>query len=408
MDEEQQGAEQSELQALTKIVKGLPRTKSLFNYKDLKIESRSFGSPDAFTSILSGWFYGVVDRVFKKRRGWSFRVYLPQTLAFDLWMESRWQRLKEGDTLDRLFQWTAINRDSVREAFSDEILDAIVELDSAHRLVLTDEWLRIGPISHKDSAATIAKIIDRVASLAYQLAEKAASDRIENEVEQAEQAEPVPEPEGPYKVVHRCTDTMQAEFVQGVLVKHGIPSQVIGTRIPALIGAAPHIFRLKVRVPESQVARAEQILEGLKSDPKSSESNWISSIDEAIFQKKRAVAFGMCFFLPGGGHIYALRPITGALIGLAVLGALFCALLIEPARIGVVLLFLGVTSDLVGSQLAFGRMKTGKLPRAAWQAFAGLAWVLVILIVGWILLALIGPPSGYDSNSNLYLPFFYW
>jgi len=408
MDGEQQGVEQSEIQALTKIVKVLPRTKSLFSYKDLKIESRSFGSPDAFTSLASGWFYGVVDRVFKKRRGWSFRIYLPQTLAFDLWMESRWQRLESGDVLDRLFQWTAINRDSVREALSDEILDAIMELDSGHRLVLTDEWIRVGPISHQDSAATIAGIIDRVASLAYKLAKKAASAHAVAEVEQDEQDEPVPEPEGPYKVVHRCTDSMQAEFVQGVLVKHGIPSQVIGTRIPALIGAAPHIFRLKVRVPESQVERAEQILEGLRSDAESSKGNWISSLDEAIFQKKRAVAFGMCFFIPGGGHIYALRPITGALVGLSVLAALFCAILLDPARIGVILLALGITADLVGSQLAFGRMKKGKLPSAGGQAFAGLGWVLVVLIFGWILLTLIGPPGGYETGSYLHLPFFYW
>ncbi len=405
MNGEQQGVEQLEFQALTKTIKGLPRTTSLFSYKNLRIESRSFGSPNAFTSLASGWFYGIVDRVFKKRRGRSFRVHLPQTLAFDLWMESRWQRLDDGDALDRLFHWTAINRTAVKEALSDEILDAIMELDTGHRLVLTDEWIRVGPISHQDSAADIAGIVDRVATLALRLAEKAASDDTENEIEQNE---PVPEPEGPYRVVHRCTDSMQAEFVQGVLLKHGIPSQVIGTRVPALIGAAPHIFRLKVRVPESQTEKAVQILESLKSNAESSKGSWISSVEETIFQKKRAVAFGMCFFLPGGGHIYALRPVTGALIGLNVLVALFCAMLLEPARIGLVLLLLGITADQVGSQLAFGRMKEGKLPSLGKQTIAGLCWVISVLLIAWILLALIGPPGKHEIENYLYLPFFYW
>ena len=44
--------------------------------------------------------------------------------------------------------------------------------------------------------------------------------------------------DGPYQVVHQCTDPLEAEFAQGVLRKHGIPSTVAGTRIAALLGAA--------------------------------------------------------------------------------------------------------------------------------------------------------------------------
>jgi TM2 domain-containing membrane protein YozV len=127
-----------------------------------------------------------------------------------------------------------------------------------------------------------------------------------------------------------------------------------------------------------------------------------------IFQKKRAVAFGMCFFVPGGGHLYAMRPVTGLLIGLAILAGLFLAVFLFPARIGLTMIVFGFLADIVGSQLSFTRMKQGKLPGMGRQALVGLGWLLVAMIASWSALVLMGPPSSYPEEAELWLPFFYW
>jgi hypothetical protein len=83
-------------------------------YENVAFDSYYYGSPNLFSAVVLGWFFGIVDRVFKKRRGFYFRIFLPRTLDFDLWVESRWQRLEEGDFLDRSFAWSAVVRERVR------------------------------------------------------------------------------------------------------------------------------------------------------------------------------------------------------------------------------------------------------------------------------------------------------
>lgn len=404
MDEQQTQAGGADLDSLEQFAAQLTRKTAETDHRGLRVKVRSFGSPSAFSSLVLGWFYGVLDRLFKKRRGWSIKVYLPRTLAFDLWLESRWRKQDDASGLDRRFLWTAIDRQAVEQVLAGDLLTAIEGMSDEHGLLLTDEWLRVGPVSPAVSKRQLAEVIDAAVDLAQRLSAMVPEDDQGADLD----SEPLPEPEGDFKVVHRCTDSLQAEFVRSVLTRHGIPSQVIGTRVAALIGAAPHIFRLKVRVPESMLARAVELLDKLRADPELSKSSWIESQQEVIFQKKRAVAFGMCFFLPGGGHFYSLRPVTASFIGLTILAGMFAALFLSPANAGVMVMVVGILADLLGSQLTFSTLKKGHVPRVGGQALAGLAWMVAIIGTSLGLLVLLGLAAGSAGGATLYLPFFYW
>jgi len=234
-------------------------------YRGLRFETYHFGSPNLLSALALGWFYGIVDRFFETRMGLYIRVFLPQRLDFDLWMESRWQRQEQGDFPDRSFSWSAIDRDRVREVLSGPVQECLREVDQIYRLLVTDEFVRIGPLPPREPIDQMARALDQAVRLAQRISELAPDDESPQEAE----PEPLPPAAGPpYKVLVRLTDSMEAEFVQGLLRRHGIPSQVIGTRRSALLGAAPHIFGLKILVAESQHAAANRLLQSISAEEK--------------------------------------------------------------------------------------------------------------------------------------------
>lgn len=236
---------------------------SLGIYRGLGFETYHFGSPNLLSALAFGWFYGIVDRFFKARMGLYIRVFLPQRLDFDLWLESRWQRQERGDDLDRSFSWSAIDRDRVRAALSGPVQECMREVEQIYPLLLTDEFVRIGPLPPREPIDRMARAVDQAVHLAQKISELAPDDESPQE---ADPEPPLPAAGPPYKVLVRLTDSMEAEFVQGMLRKHGIPSQVIGTRRAALLGAAPHIFGLKILVAESQHAAANRLLQSMTGE----------------------------------------------------------------------------------------------------------------------------------------------
>jgi hypothetical protein len=176
----------------------------------------------------------------------------------------------------------------------------------------------------------------------------------------------------------------------------------------ALLGAAPHIFRLRVRVPASQQADAQALLAQVFADPAQTAGTWIDSREEVLFQKKRAVAFGMCFVLPGGGHFYLLRPLSAAVLGLTILAGGFAGLFLEPFHAGLLLLSFGILLDLIGSQWVYSATKAGRLPGAGGQIAWGLFLVGLALAATVGMLALSGWAQGQGPWWDRYLPFLYW
>jgi hypothetical protein len=303
-------------------------------------------------------------------------------------MDSKWKRGGIGDVLDDSFLWTALDKNVVKEAFAGKVQDVLKRLDARFRLTICDEWVRIGPIAAPGEGKEIVAVVEEAVELVSVLSSVAETSEDEPPADSVDTVEELEEaalpagkmPSDDHQLVHRCTDPLEADFVQGLLKKHGIYSKVIGTRMAALLGAAPFIFRLKILVPTGSADKARKLLaqvfeEGIER------KKWIDSVDEVIFQKKRAVAFGISFVFPGGGHFYIMRPLLGLIMGGSIISGVALIMIGNYVLWGMWLILAGVLTDLVGAQISFNSMKQNKLLKAGVQSIVGLLMLAIIFLI---------------------------
>ena len=88
-----------------------------------------------------------------------------------------------------------------------------------------------------------------------------------------------PSPDEPFVPLVRPVDPMQASLVEQMLREEEIPCRVLGTRDAALIGVPQHALSLRIEVPRSRLAHAEEVLSALDA-PDSVESDVENEDDE--------------------------------------------------------------------------------------------------------------------------------
>lgn len=211
---------------------------------------------------------------------------------------------------------------------------------------------------------------------------------------------------GAYVVVYRSSDPLELELLESFLRDQGIVVRGLGTRNAALIGGAEHIFGLRIEVPEDQAERAREavrmfLAEGgelspdelpdeLRVDPEAPKVDPL-----ARPRRRRVVALGAAFVVPGGGHLYVRRPWTALILGLAEVAAVVLCARGHGHRAASWDLFIGgalalgtlIVWDLIGAQRALASANVAGGLKPARQALAGFAALVVAALVG----GLVGP-----------------
>src|SRR5438477_9978721 len=58
---------------------------------------------------------------------------------------------------------------------------------------------------------------------------------------------------------------MHARMLVGILEQAGVSARLLGTQHAALVGAASHIFALRIEVPAAEATRARELIDGFLS-----------------------------------------------------------------------------------------------------------------------------------------------
>jgi hypothetical protein len=68
--------------------------------------------------------------------------------------------------------------------------------------------------------------------------------------------------------IYASADPMHARMLVEILADAGVSARLIGTQHAALVGAASHIFALRIEVPAAEAARARELIDGfLAAEP---------------------------------------------------------------------------------------------------------------------------------------------
>src|SRR5262245_48004052 len=70
-----------------------------------------------------------------------------------------------------------------------------------------------------------------------------------------------------FVTVYQTTDPIQAEMLADVLLQERVDARLLGTRNASLLGVGQNIVRLRIEVPESQVAQAVAVVEAWETAP---------------------------------------------------------------------------------------------------------------------------------------------
>src|SRR5262245_8565223 len=116
-------------------------------------------------------------------------------------------------------------------------------------------------------------------------------------------------------------EAAEGELLVGLLRSEGIAARL--DRAPsALIGAAPHLFRIEVLVPEADAARAQELLADLEyvgaaeaADRGEATQRGEGEGETATPAPRRpVVGAGLAFLFPGGCHLYAGQVRTAIVV----------------------------------------------------------------------------------------------
>ncbi len=145
-------------------------------------------------------------------------------------------------------------------------------------------------------------------------------------------------------------------------------------------------------LPQSKAASAEvldsaaQLVQGLIEAAKELQPT-PSELDEKteptdIMREKRMLAIGIAFLVPGGGHFYVRRPWTAAVLAFCWLYGFF--LVWSDMLIGAILVGGAMVFDIIGSELAIGKKRKGKMVKPLQQTLIGIGMGIILLCLAWI------------------------
>jgi hypothetical protein len=186
---------------------------------------------------------------------------------------------------------------------------------------------------------------------------------------------PPPEPNEEFATVVRTHDATEGEMMVQVLRDHDIECRLIGTRNAALIGVGSPATALRIEVIESHVKAARELLAELRAAT--------TDDDEDIERPRRPMmAVGSVILFFGGGHLYARRPWTTAVLAFTQISTLLLPWpwpgeQIKWGTIPSVLLL-----DAVMGARAASAYNRGVRPSPLRQALVGLLWAVAAAIVG--------------------------
>jgi hypothetical protein len=186
-----------------------------------------------------------------------------------------------------------------------------------------------------------------------------------------------------FTTVHHARDQAEAAMLAGALRAEAIDARVVQVNAP-LLGAAPHLFPVKIDVPSELAARARELL-GELGHPGTVEDASMPPPDAEPTGRSPWPA-GIGLLLPGGGHFYARLPWTAIGIEVAMLVCLVTLTLDREGQFVADLLYTALFAlplcDAAGAYFSVrasnrGAARAGRprqLARAA--ALAGLAAAL--------------------------------
>ncbi len=216
-----------------------------------------------------------------------------------------------------------------------------------------------------------------------------------------------------FVTVYETTDSIQAEMLADVLVQEGLDARLLGTRNAPLLGVGQSIIRLRIEVPEHQVAAAAAVVEAWETAPPLADDADVGAGEDhvaagagAAYEDAAAAAAyeraageaaaageaegdrprvspilagGVAFLLPGAAHFYTRRPWTGACLAagmvMAMIGLGGDRVEASAAAIGLLGL---VVYDIVGGQFAARAFNRGVRP-SFWRQLALGAGALVVV-----------------------------
>src|SRR5581483_5183158 len=180
--------------------------------------------------------------------------------------------------------------------------------------------------------------------------------------------------------VFRTKDPVEGELVLGLLTQEGVDARLLGTRNAALIGVAANVFDLKIEVPREDADEAAEIIDayvkGERAQPGGDdaggeEAGGDEAGDDEPPRRRPLLAAGASLLVPGGGHFYARRIVTGLVIVLGHVGGF--AALAQGAYVestcGWLIIVGLIAADLAGGQFAVRAWNRGARP-SAWRELA--------------------------------------
>src|SRR5262245_53860384 len=130
--------------------------------------------------------------------------------------------------------------------------------------------------------------------------------------------------------IHRTTDPAEGEMLVEVLRREGVPARLVRTG-SAIIGAAPHIFETRIEVPSASAETARQLIADLVYTGAAEAADLGGSGGDGegegagaappLSRRRPMMAAGVAVFIPTGGHLYARRPWTSAVLGAGLIAA---------------------------------------------------------------------------------------
>lgn len=234
------------------------------SYQGIDFEAFAVGAPSLAAALLFAWWYGLVARLGRERRGTHVKIWLPVQVAADLLLESRPAPL-EGDDVDAddplgaRFAWSASSDRRVREYIKGPLLEALIEVLERCAVVVTDRFISFGPLPPEPAlrAALVARVIGTLPRCA---------------------AEDTPKPSGPpYRgdatqdpgemvVIATTAIRRQADLWRSKLDVLGIANDIYGYDRSQPWGAATPMRPIELCVYEADRARAIAMLESTVGD----------------------------------------------------------------------------------------------------------------------------------------------
>lgn len=201
-----------------------------------------------------------------------------------------------------------------------------------------------------------------------------------------------------YVTVHRTYDPLQADILGDLLRENGVAARVLGTRHGAVIGVGQVILQMHIEVPAEHAGEATDFVESfLRGDGLIEPDEAVSPADEHdddVITRPEAgrsplLAAGSVLLLFGGGHLYAQRYWTAAVLAVGQILA-FSRLASQSwavAASGAAMFSLVLLLDLAGSQVAVRRGPR----RRHWRALSQLVHGAIYVAVAGTAASFIGP-----------------